>query len=69
MEGRLCLNVGILRILHISTKCKMHSKLIMFLAQSGSTVQFLSDQCNGDAYLIRMPWHTTWKFEVALFGG
>ena len=46
---------------------KHHVHAHFVIVQSGSTVQFLSDECNGDAYLIRKESHRRWKFEVVYF--
>ena len=38
--------------------------ILLHLVQSTCTIQYLTDECDGDAYLIRMPRHERWKFQV-----
>ena len=50
-----------LKLQHVSAQF-----INFFPEQSGSSIQFLSDECNGDADLIRTVKHISWKFEVVI---
>ena len=54
----------------VGTQLKLQDVSAQFISffpvQSGSSIQFLSDECNGHADLIRKEKHIRWKFEVVI---